>query len=166
MTDGSYKTTHPVTCTVKWGNIPTVEKIKVELHRAIVFAIEEAVAEVIREANKIVPESRFGDYPLSYDSQKMLRGYLKVLAIELTNLAGGQSLRDKYVIQENWEAKYSRFVSDMGFGTNFTKPGAQPGFIETLHALLATSVVKWLSKKINSISSLQLTSSKYVGVSS
>ena len=127
------------------------KRIKRAIHKAIYTGFDEAIEDTIQIGRKIVPESRFRDYPDSYKSQALLKTWIAFMKKESADLSAGQNiLRDTYEIEQEWAASYAEFVNEM-VHVNWSKPGSKKYFIEKIHRHLVKSILKRVRSNIKSL---------------
>jgi hypothetical protein len=134
----------PVSIKLTWGHVVSegTKRIKAAMHGVILDALVQAINDTVHLAERIVPESRRGDYGPSYGkrSEQLLAKYLADLAkAKVKVLSGENVLRRQYTIQEKWRASYTSYVNVMK-SSQFSKPSAKSGFVDLLHAFLKARV--------------------------
>ena len=125
-----------------------LRKIKTALGRAIVLGITRCLTEAIALAMKIVPESIYGDYPASYESEALMQSFIDWIgAVIRFHATGSRLLKDEYIIEQNWEASYAEFVNEMT-AANFTKPGAIGGFIGIIDNFIRNNLAAYIDTEL------------------
>ena len=138
----------------KLGNIKddrAGKKIKRAIHKAIWTAFETAIDETIVLGREIVPESKYGNYPPSYSSERMMKDWIIHMEGESRDVSlGKNTLRSSYEVRQIWKASYAKYVDQMT-GVNWSKPGSQPDFVKTLHEFMVRELMKHLNINIGGL---------------
>ena len=124
----------------------SLRKIKTAIGTAIVRAISNCLRDAISLAMKIVPESIYGDYPASYESEALMQSFIDyITAVIRYHATGSRLLKDEYIIEQEWEASYAEYVNEM---KKFTKPGAKSGFIEIIDNFIRSKLKSYLDEEL------------------
>ena len=135
-----------------------VNRIKKQIHLAIVRGISQAVEATIQLALLIVPESHPGGrnirpYPPSYETEQLMNTYIDMLRMSLTRMKRGKTtLRPEYVIQQlGWDmVSYAEHVNKMT-NVRWTKATSESGFIEKLNNYLCNLVPLMVQQELQAI---------------
>jgi len=126
-----------------------LRKIKHAIANAIIIAIVDCLRDAIRLAWRIVPESKYGDYPESYESEALLESFVAFIQNQIRDLtAGRRILKPEYIIEQDWEASYAEFVNEMT-GVTWSKPSSQSGFIERIDNFIRQNLKAYLDAELS-----------------
>lgn len=129
----------------------SAKRIKRAIHKAIYTGFDEAIEDTIQVGRKIVPESRFRDYPDSYESQALMKNWIAFMKKESADLSTGpNTLQDTYEVEQEWAASYAEYVNEM-LHVNWSKDSSEKYFIEQLHRHLVKSILKYVRSNIKSL---------------
>ena len=128
------------------------KKIKKAIHKAIIIGIKKCINDAINGIiERITPESIYGDYPPSYESEALMDSFIDFLKGEIKRLfRGTRTLQSEYHIQQKWEASYAEYVNEMT-GVNWSKKGSHGGFIEEIDTWLRTNLCTYIDEELNKI---------------
>lgn len=129
----------------------TTEKIKRAIHKAIIIGIKQCIQAALDLAEEIVPESIYGDYPASYESEALMDSFIDFMKGEVRRLfTGKRTLQPEYHIKQDWSASYAEYVNEMT-NVNWSKPGSHGQFIEEIDTFLRTNLCQYIDQQLNKV---------------
>lgn len=128
-----------------------VKKIKRAIHKAIIIGIKKCINAAIDLAEKIVPESIYGDYPPSYESEALMDSFIAFMKGEIRRIfTGKRTLQREYHVEQDWAASYAEYVNEMT-NVNWSKSDSHGRFIEEIDSFLRTNLCSYIDTELNRV---------------
>lgn len=130
-----------------------VERIKKQIHLAIIRGIKRCLKAAIELAEIIVPEAieREPPYPASYfidQTEELMETYITWLKKQIRKaFALTRKLHETYTIEQEWEASYAKYVNEM-VGVNWSKAGSHGKFIEELDNFIRHNLQVYIHEEL------------------